>query len=201
MTATQKASARQAYAGQWRPGLIGLLLVSLLASAWALWWPREEPYLMPHVEPSQATLAKHASTPEPDGAPVSSSPSAIERAKQASIPTVLSEATRDPFHTDLPKVAAASQPAREPERQERASALPSPGAAPPMEHRVMGVFTTPEGERLVVLQDGVHAVTAASGVTMSSGYVIEGVANHEIRLRHPLADQPVSLSIPVGSAP
>lgn len=201
MTASQSVTARQGHVAQLRPGLIGLLLVSLLASAWALWWPLEEVYQALHGEPSLAAAAGSASAAARGTALVSSSPSLVDRARHANGPTVLSEATRDPFHADQPKSAELSQPAPEPERQERTLPLPPPVAAPPMEHRVIGAFTTPEGERLVVLQDDAHSVVAASGVTMSSGYVIEGVTNHEVRLRHPLANQPVNLSIPLGGAP
>jgi hypothetical protein len=48
---------------------------------------------------------------------------------------------------------------------------------------------------LVFLQDKTQAVIAAPGVELSTGYVVEAVTPLEIRLRHPLAEQSVSLSL------
>jgi hypothetical protein len=70
-----------------------------------------------------------------------------------------------------------------------------------MNHRLVGRFQSPEGQWLVFLQDGAQTVVAAPGVTLSSGYAVESVTAKEVRLRHPLADQPLSLPLPEDNAP
>ena len=70
-----------------------------------------------------------------------------------------------------------------------------------MEHRVIGRFRSPDGQQMVFLQDGAQTVTAAPGLTLSSGYVVESITARELRLRHPLAEQTVSLPLPHDNAP
>jgi hypothetical protein len=65
-----------------------------------------------------------------------------------------------------------------------------------MNHMVIGRFLSPEGQRLVFLQDGNQTVIAGAGVALSTGYVIETVTAKEVRLRHPLADQAISILLP-----
>lgn len=75
-----------------------------------------------------------------------------------------------------------------------------------MTHRVVGRFQSPDGQWLVFLQDGSlqdgsQTVTAAPGLALASGYVVESITPGEIRLRHPLAEQAVSLPLPTENAP
>lgn len=70
-----------------------------------------------------------------------------------------------------------------------------------MNHRVVGRFQSPDGQWSVFLQDGAQAVQAAPGLALSSGYVIEALGPRELRLRHPLAEQAVSLALPEDTAP
>jgi hypothetical protein len=70
-----------------------------------------------------------------------------------------------------------------------------------MGHRIIGRFQSPEGQWLLFLQDGAQSVLAAAGVTLSSGYAVESVTATEVRLRHPLAEQAVSLPLPEDNAP
>lgn len=65
-----------------------------------------------------------------------------------------------------------------------------------MEHRVIGRFRSPEGGWLVFVQDGDRALPAAAGLALASGWVVESVTSSELRLRHPLAEQAVSLPVP-----
>ena len=70
-----------------------------------------------------------------------------------------------------------------------------------MNHRVMGRFMSPGGQQMVFLQDGTQAVLAAPGVVLASGYVVEAVTAREVKLRHPQAEQAVSLPMPEDNAP
>jgi hypothetical protein len=70
-----------------------------------------------------------------------------------------------------------------------------------MNHRIVGRFLSPDGQRLVFLQDGAQAVVAASGAVLSSGYIVDSVTPRELRLRHPLAGQAVALPMPDDNAP
>lgn len=65
-----------------------------------------------------------------------------------------------------------------------------------MNHRVVGRFQSPEGAWLVFVQDGERAVPAAPGLSLASGWVVESVTAREVRLRHPQAEQAVSLPVP-----
>jgi len=65
----------------------------------------------------------------------------------------------------------------------------------------MGRMLSPEGKWMVFLQDGAQIVQASEGLTLPNGYVVESVTAKEVRLRHPLMDQPVSLPVPEDNAP
>ncbi len=73
--------------------------------------------------------------------------------------------------------------------------------APPMNHRIVGRFVSPDGQRMVFLQDGPQTVLAVSGAVLSSGYAVDAVTPRELRLRHPMAVQAVSMPMPDDNAP
>lgn len=177
--------------------LIWVLAGSLLASAWALWWPSESAAV---VQSNVPELPKRTapSTSGPLGESVSAVSSPVAASSEQ--PT-LSPPSRDPFNVEpaaLPEAQVKIAPA--PAHEERAPTPQAP-TAPPMNHAVIGRFLSPEGQRLVFLQDGAQTVVAEPGVTLASGYVIETVTAKEVRLRHLLAEQAVSLPLPVDNAP
>jgi len=184
------------------PALGWALLASLLATGWALWWPSE-----PLVQPASTDAA----TPPARAAATAASAAEQPKARSAALTSriaadlgdapMLSPASRDPFNRAPPPAPPA--PAKtlpEPVRSEPTPPPPAP-TAPPMNHRVVGRFQTPEGQWLVFLQDGNRTVPAASGVALATGYVVESVTPREIQLRHPLAQQPVSVPLPTDNAP
>jgi len=175
------------------PALGWGLVTTLLATGWALWWPGEAPS---DHEPRQALAAS--------AAPASRSPSASSATGAATPddPPTLSPSARDPFFpAPVPAPIPETKPTPEPARAEAAPPPPPPPAPPPMTHRVIGRFQSPEGQWLVFLQDGAHTVVAAPGVTLASGYAVESVTAKEVRLRHPLAEQAVSLPLPEDNSP
>ncbi|MBN8486840.1 MAG: hypothetical protein J0M20_03760 [Burkholderiales bacterium] len=70
-----------------------------------------------------------------------------------------------------------------------------------MNHRVIGRFRSPEGQWFVFLQDGANSLHATPGVALSSGYVVESISAAEVRLRHSLAEQLVSLPLADAGVP
>lgn len=176
-----------------RPLLVLGLLMSLLATAWALWWPVEPESLVAAAGSPRRSLSE--SPPINDLTPRTSS--AAAPAHRDSEDPTLSPASRDSFNLISPEpTPATAKTLPEPVRHEAASPpLPVP-AAPAMTHAVIGRFRTPEGRHLVYLQDGSSAVVAEPGVTLSSGYVVEALSPQELRLRHPLAEHAVSLPLP-----
>jgi hypothetical protein len=168
------------------------LLLTLLASAWAVWWPAEPVGLVAEADSPPQSLS--------GSPPINLTP----RTSTAAAPTqrdtedlTLSAASRDPFNVASPEpTPATANTLPEPVRHEAASPpLPVP-AAPAMNHAVIGRFRTPEGRHLVYVQDGPGAVVAEPGVALSSGYVVEDLSPRELRLRHPLAEHAVSLPLP-----
>jgi len=184
------------------PALGWALSASLLASGWAVWWP-DEPLLELAIADAARSPARAATT-EAMAARQPEAGSAITQrfATKAGDAPMLSPASRDPFNPAPPPAPPApAKTVPEPVRSEPTTPPPPAPTAPPMNHRVVGRFQTPEGQWLVFLQDGNRTVPAASGVALASGYVVESVTPSEIRLRHPLAQQPVSLPLPTDNAP
>jgi hypothetical protein len=70
-----------------------------------------------------------------------------------------------------------------------------------MNHRIVGRFLSPEGQWLVFLQDGAQTVQATTGLTLSSGWAVESITARELHLRHPQAEQAVSLPLPADNSP
>jgi hypothetical protein len=188
-----------------RPAVAWGLGASVLASAWALWWPSEEPaQSISHVDtspraaqpaPTEHRLAALAPTAAASSILAAAAPTSASSA--SSEPSTLSPAVRDPFHPapPPPSPAEAAKAAAEAARSQQAAALPPPPPPPPMNHVVVGRFQSPDGQHLVFVQDKTQAVIAAPGVELSTGYVIEAVTPQEIRLRHPLVEQAVSLPL------
>jgi len=185
------------------PALGWALLASLLATGWALWWP-SEPLVQPAsteaaTPPARAATTVATATPQPEAGSAAVTPRLATDVGDA---PMLSPASRDPFNPAPPPAPPA--PAKtlpEPVRSEPTTPPPPAPTAPPMNHRVVGRFQTPEGQWLIFLQDGNQTVAAAPGVALGTGYVVESVTPSEIQLRHPLAQQPVSLPLPTDNAP
>lgn len=177
--------------------LIWALAGSLLASAWALWWPTESAAVIQSSVPdAPRRVAPSASSALSERVPGVSAPVTANSER----PT-LSPPSRDPFNiTPSAPLEAQVKAAPVQTREERASQPQAP-SAPPMNHVVIGRFLSPAGQRLIFLQDGTQTAVAEPGVALSSGYVIETVTPKEVRLRHPLAEQAVSLPLPDDNAP
>ena len=172
------------------PALRWALGASALASVWALWWPQSpgagEP--TPAVTPAPKSSAAPGIPPAP-----------VPKAGPTENEVSLSPASRDPFQLPPPPPPppapnAAAKTAAD------ASPPPPPPAAPPMTHRVFGSIQDPDGLRLVFLVDGAQQVLAVEGAALSSGYVVKTVTATEIRLRHPLAEQDVTLPLPAADS-
>lgn len=191
------------------PHLQWALVLSLLASAWAIWWPQSESAVppSPHSEGGR----------EPSAPPTSGERTLAEMVPGAGLardapgsaasvpvfaPPVLSEATSDPFYPRAPdaltRQSTSQVTAAAVESVEAAASTPQ---APPMTNRVLGRFAAPDGREMIFLQDGPQAVLAAPGVELSNGYRIEAITASEIRLRHPLLVQTVGLPLPTDKSP
>ena len=182
------------------PSLLAGLAATLLATAWALWWPDDAATDRGTSPSSTQATGDESGVAKPRPPSVTAS-AAVTTATED--PPLLSAASRDPFFPAPPPAPAAPAKAT-PTEPSRAEPSPPPAPAPappPMNHRILGRFQSPEGQWLVFLQDGAQTVVAAPGVTLSSGYAVESVTAKEVRLRHPLAEQPVSLPLPEDNAP
>lgn len=169
------------------PAIAWTLVATVLASAWSLWWPQESDNLRP-----LAVRAAYPSRPVPP-----SSPTARASVTDGATDTrrLLSPAERDPFNSTPAPVPQGTLPAvaQQPTQPEPPLAAPE---APPMQHRVIGRFRSPEGVWMVFLMDGDVALPAAPGLALSSGWVVDSINGHELKLQHPRAELPVILVVP-----
>jgi hypothetical protein len=183
------------------PALAWILVVSMLASAWALWWPQGEDVAYEQQRAGGPEMAVPAARggPAPMRVNGQANPSASPRqsSNEDSALAALSPAERDPFNsTPVAPPAQDKAVVTAPQAVPAAPPAPPPAPPPPMNHRVVGRFQSPEGAWLVFVQDGERAVPAAPGLALASGWVVESVTARELRLRHPQADQAVSLPLP-----
>jgi hypothetical protein len=181
------------------PALVWTLVVSVLASAWALWWPQGEDAAREQQRASGPEMAVPASrgglAPRDVNEQAEPSASPLQSSSDNSTLAVLSPAERDPFNSTPPPPAQGKAVVTAPQAAPAAPPAPPP-ASPPMNHRVVGRFQSPAGAWLVFVQDGERAVPAAPGLALTSGWVVESVTARELRLRHPQVEQPVSLQVP-----
>lgn len=186
-------------ASRMHPALAWGLAGTVLASAWALWWPKTG-Y---DGEVSGAAVHGSASVLPAPAALVASVAAKTNAGASIDEPRLLSPASRDPFNPAPPPVPAeVTRAAAQAAKNEPAQPLAPPASvAPPMNHRIVGRFLSPDGQRLVFLQDGAQTVVAAPGVVLSSGFTVDTVTPRELRLRHPLAGQAVALPMPDDNAP
>lgn len=183
------------HVGQVQAPLRWALASALLASAWALWWPRSD------FEATSDTLVRTqgTATPEPRRTPhdvTGGSGPRDDDGRDAEI----SAADRDPFFPEqMPNrppeplsVPVARTTVLAVEAPPVAAVLP---AAPAMNHRVLGTFRDPEGTPWVFLQDGQGVVPARAGMALSSGWRVEAMSTQAITLSHPHAEAPSYLVI------
>lgn len=184
------------------PALTWSLAGTVLASAWALWWPN-----VSDDSAARGAVARRSANVLP--APVPSAGMASEAAASPNAlvandgPRLLSPASRDPFHpAPAPVSAEVTRATAKATKNEPMQPLaPVAPVAPPMNHRIVGRFVSPDGQRMVFLQDGPQTVLAVSGAVLSSGYAVDAVTPRELRLRHPMAGQAVSMPMPDDNAP
>ena len=172
------------------PALRWALGASAVASSWAIWWPQSVtvPQAMHAVAPKQHPQPPRSLIPAPDAA-------------ASKTDATLSPASRDPFQLPQPPPPPAAQIAAAKAAAEATTPPPPPPpAAPPMTHRVFGSIQDPDGRRLVFLVDGTQSVLATEGAALSTGYAVKAVTDTEIRLRHPLAEQDVTLPLPAANS-
>lgn len=185
------------------PALLATLVVSLLASAWAWWWPSPPPpsaarAALPAPRVPSPTLSNAAQPAQAHGP---GSPLPNESAE----PEMFSAATSDPFQrSPLALVALPTESTQEhasakqlPPRPPPAALAPAP---PPMNHRWLGRFQSPEGKWLVLLQDAEQATPVSPGMVLSSGWVVEAVTAQAVQLLHPAGGQSVWLPMPESNA-
>lgn len=187
-----------------RPTLAWGLAGSLLASALALWWSRQAdggsigdhmPVLGSSAERGLPGIAEHeASAPHR----AITAAAAVGTIAAEHMTSLLIPAERDPFHLQPVEPQHVRQPSQAAAAAvtpaaPSATAPPLPLPPPPMAHRVIGHFQTPDGVWLTLLQDGEVAVPASSGLALASGWVVKSLTAQELQLSHPQADRPVSL--------
>ena len=168
---------------QIRTSLLWTLLASLIASAWALWWPKSVEVAAPVAVVDGALRPRQTSSVTEGDA------------------RLLHEARADPFFPrpasavvpDAP-VGGASSPQTTP-LQAQVSIPPS------MLPRIAGSFTGPDGENTVFLAEGSQLLPAKPGQMLGSGYQVEAIGQGELRLQHPAASESVVLPMPAASAP
>jgi hypothetical protein len=182
------------------PALAWTLVVSMLASMWALWWPQGDDVACEQQRVSDSEMAVPAARGGPASAhmneQVKPSASPPQSSNEESTLAVLSPAERDPFNSTPVAPPAQDKAVVAALQAAPAAPPPPPPAPPPMNHRVVGRFQTPEGAWLVLVQDGERAVPAVPGLALASGWVVESVTARELRLRHSRVEQAESLPVP-----
>ena len=114
----------------------------------------------------------------------------------------LTIAERDPFSSPPPTPLPAARTVREtPTLLTKSATEPVAPQPPALTHRFIGSMRTPEGQALVYITDGSNPVLAQPGTALASGYVVEFVDEHQVRLVYPpLAHQAV-VTIPPAPTP
>lgn len=183
------------------PALLWGLVATLAATAWALWWPGDAPPVVTandsaRVPPGggQAPSSASAAAALQPAMPASAAASGVQAVGPLSL------ASRDPFHPEPPPAPPPATQAAAPSPKEEPPPPPPP-PPPPQTYKLMGRMLSPEGKWMVFLQDGAQIVQATQGLTLPNGYVVESVTATEVRLHHPLMEQPVSLPVPEDNAP
>lgn len=193
------------------PALLWGLVATLVATGWALWWPTDSPPVVGAHEPTRPpTPHPQVSTASPQATSAGAlgwlAPAAPAEAigSAASTPEAtgpLSPASRDPFHPASLPAPPPNSAATQQAKAEPPPSPPPPPPPPPQNFRLMGRLLSPEGRWMIFLQDGAQIVQATEGLALPNGYVVEAVTPQAVRLRHPLADQPVSLPVPEDNRP
>lgn len=167
------------------PPIAWVLGGSLLASAWALWWPDGSPA----VHPMPVSVAVVAGVNE---APVQQS---------GVLPTTLPKvelvpAEFDPFVGVVPKEPPPAKPAAAPPPQ---YVPPPPVVVPTQTYRFLGKLASPDGKLLVYLTNGMSEVVVGEGTRLDDGFVVDSIQSDAVFLVHPVSGTRAQIAIPVAA--
>lgn len=164
-----------------KPVLAWGLGCTLLASAWALWWP----------QPAQPVVA--LSRPQASAAAASMPGNSSLPAQWPQL--VLAPAQADPFAADNMATPTAQPPVQPVPLPVVATVAPAP-VAPSTAYRFLGRMAGPSGQQLVYLSNGAQDVPVAPGSKLDDGFVVSSVGEKAIVLVHAETGTKLELAVP-----
>lgn len=182
--------------GKRRP-VFWLFLVTVLASAWALWWP-EDP-----IRASRSESASHIGSGG-IAAPLTADPSipasSLTELGGMEQPLAWSSASADPFAPDVVEPQAEAPAPSAPIATNESPPAPPPPRPRPV-YSVIGRMASPEGQALVLLArtdaQGFSAV-AVPGLELDDGFTVQEVSAAGVRLLHAATGDVVILPVPAA---
>lgn len=184
---------------QLRPGILRVLIASLVLSALVWWWlPQGVQLSAPvvRVDRSSGHIAPMAEAS--DGIPAASSAAVIPQ----QLPTLrLSKATFDPFVGEpvapvLSKPALQATPPAAPAAPAYAPPAPAPPSTPPVAYRFLGQMVSPTGQRQMYLARGEQSFRVQVGTRLEDGFVVEAIDAASIRLHYPPSGSHALIPLP-----
>lgn len=174
-----------------RAALRWSLGLTVVVSAFAVWWPRSSPNIIAAAERSPAI--------HPESRLGEHDREALNR-----LPVTLPEfsiepARRDPFAEPAPPTAKPPIVSTVSKAQTTAAiepAVPIQPKAPPSTARYLGAIVNPEGVRIVMLARGDSVVPIEVGTPLGDGYIVQSIGINSVTLIHPQTSSAAEVSIP-----
>lgn len=174
-----------------RVALRWCLGLTAVASAYAVWWPRNSPEVIAaadrplaiHTESRLSGHDREAMNPFPPSLPEFK----IEPARRDPFAGASPPTTKSPIGTAVSKTQTTA---------EIEPALPTQPKAPPPTARYLGAIVNPEGVRIVMLARGDSVVPIEVGTPLGDGYIVQSIGINSVTLIHPQTSSAAEVSIP-----
>lgn len=190
-----------------RPVIAWCLAVVLLASAWA-WLVPVKPIKTVQASARLAGLGSQASGATVATVGQSRGPESFrppERAAQPMGHPEFEPALRDPFASPPARTEGLPRAVVMPPLGQTVAAAPMPMIQPPLVQpsvpRYLGQLRTPQGELLVLLDDGGATSTAQAGTRLPSGWEVAALEPGRVRLVMAATAASATVEIPSASEP
>ncbi len=180
------------------PSLRRLLLLSMLLSALALWWPQDS---APTVDVSRAVASSSWPTASiQSGAALVAAPLPLP----AELPApVFEHAEFDPFIGTPTAPAVPAEPVLMVAPQPAMAMAPAPplATAPPMNYRYLGQMVDPGGRIWHYLARAEASFAIEAGTRLDDGYVVQAIDTAGVRLHYPAMDVYAVIPVPLPANP
>jgi len=196
-----------------RPALRWLLLLTLVLSAGAVWWPPSG------APPLVIAVQRDVDRAQSAGAATAAADEGRARGEQPVLPAMIPVMSVDLARRDifapaaqgggLPGAGKAELPGRPLPAAPPPMAMVQPApavhlappvaAAPvPLQLRYLGSMLTPAGERLVLVARGDTAYIARPGLSVEGGYAIQSIEANAVRVVHSSSGNVTDIPIPTA---